>query len=314
MKLLNFPLFVFLIFALSSCSKDGLLAPKIPSTPDIVKANDVALVTTSCGAEYKKITLEAGIMLSFNDEAHFRTVLKCLEQDQDNYNDAFNRQHANYSEEDLNDLIDRTGFEEEQPLIDFERSYSGFASLRAKIEHENLVWEAAATQKFEELPEVSTIADHILRTILTENCEVKIAGKIVNFCDGATKALNNCNSKGCCKFGIHYGVQFVGNDRAVVKMLYFNGGLWSHVSSSIISYRRAGNRWRRFRSRKTAEYNIYLRSSQCKVNLFERDDRTRNRRRVSVGHTFFNRGPRVGPRDVFGEYVFLGTNGDLELF
>jgi len=291
-----------------------MLAPEIPSAPEVVKANDVTVVTTSCGTEYKKITLEAGVMLSFNDEAHFRSVLKCLEQDQDNYNDAFNRKYANYNEEDLNDLIDRMGFDEEQPLVDFEQNYSGFSSLRAKIELENLAWEAAAIQKFEELPEVSTIADHILRTVLTENCEVIIAGKIVNFCDGATKALNNCNSRGCCKYGIQFGVQFVGNDRAVVKLLYFNGGFVSNVSSSVISYRRSGNRWRRFRSKKTAAYLISLRNKRCQVNLTTRDDRTRSRRRVTVSNIFFNSGTRVGPRDVIGDYQFFGTSGDLELF
>jgi len=71
-------------------------------------------------------------MLAFNDQAHFQEVYDCLEAAYEAHMDAFEAQWGYLSEDDYNDMADQLGFVDEQPLIDFEQTYS-FSSYRAQM-------------------------------------------------------------------------------------------------------------------------------------------------------------------------------------
>jgi hypothetical protein len=79
-------------------------------------------------------------ILKFNSAADVNTVLNQLEADYDNYNDDYDSQYPNLTEEQLDDMDEQNEFDEFQKFKDFENIFGGFCSKRAEIENVENTW------------------------------------------------------------------------------------------------------------------------------------------------------------------------------
>src|ERR1044072_2623621 len=86
-----------------------------------------ALATSHCWGD--GVSLYCGDVPCFANESIFETVLNCLQQHYDHYNNLFQSHFSSLSDSAFNDTADALGFNDEAPLDSFENNYS-YASLR----------------------------------------------------------------------------------------------------------------------------------------------------------------------------------------
>ncbi len=87
------------------------------------------------------ITYEIGNnILRFNSSDDVNTVLDQLDADYENYNDNYENQYPNLTEDQLDDMDAQTGFDEFQTFRNFENLFSGFSSKRAEVENTETDW------------------------------------------------------------------------------------------------------------------------------------------------------------------------------
>jgi hypothetical protein len=87
------------------------------------------------------ITYEPGdCILKFNSAADVNTVINQLNADYDSYNDDYDSQYPNLTEEQLDDMDEQNEFDEFQKFKDFENIFGGFCSKRAEIENLENTW------------------------------------------------------------------------------------------------------------------------------------------------------------------------------
>jgi len=100
--------------------------------------DNIGIVYTYAGVS---ITYEFNAcILKFNSLADANAVLNQLEADYDNYNDDYDSQYPNLTEEQLDDMDEQNGFDEFQNFKDFENIFGGFCSKRANIEATEIAW------------------------------------------------------------------------------------------------------------------------------------------------------------------------------
>ncbi|MDZ4823024.1 MAG: hypothetical protein SH856_06160 [Flavobacteriales bacterium] len=71
--------------------------------------------------------------------AHYIQVYNCLEQEYEEYNDAWEIQNSSLTEDAYNALCESINFDEDKPLIEFETNLS-FSSFRAYLLQQELLW------------------------------------------------------------------------------------------------------------------------------------------------------------------------------
>lgn len=145
----------FFILSIYSCKKDELQSKaKIDSSQIAARGGDC----------FDGINRDCGLLM-FNSLEHFQSVYECLEDELEAHCDAMENANANLSDEDYNDLIESTGWDESQPLADFEATAS-HRSYRMEMENAEDLWLAnGATGPH---PDESAITDdEILATILS---------------------------------------------------------------------------------------------------------------------------------------------------
>lgn len=87
------------------------------------------------------ITYEAdGCILKFNSLADADAVLNQLEADDDNYNDDYDSQYPNATEDELDDLDEQNNFDNMKVYRDFEALFGGFCSKRSELEEIENTW------------------------------------------------------------------------------------------------------------------------------------------------------------------------------
>jgi hypothetical protein len=117
-------LFSFTIVIFHSCQREKELDD--PTDPEPALA-----IGSGCTP---KITLVCGSVLRFGSQTHFDNTYNCLEAEYEAHCDAFELANAGLTEDQYNDLIDATGWNEEQTLMAFESAFPGYFSLRKLIE------------------------------------------------------------------------------------------------------------------------------------------------------------------------------------
>lgn len=118
-----------------------------------------------------------GAILAFSDAAHYQAVYDCLDNECSVYNDAVEQQYGYLGEDDYNTLLDNMGYNEEQPLIDFETAHS-FFSLRQQLYDAETQWLQAGNDP-EFMPDNECIADPIQQTLYSTMNAVMIGGVIL---------------------------------------------------------------------------------------------------------------------------------------
>jgi len=110
-----------ILFSTTSCKKEILTDERQQPTPQLrEKLGKICL---------KPIKIFCDSILWFDDEQHYEMVYQCLEQAYEAHNDWFDQQTQNMSDEDAEAHAASIGFNEDQPLMDFE-AFQNFYSYR----------------------------------------------------------------------------------------------------------------------------------------------------------------------------------------
>ncbi|MBA3986301.1 MAG: hypothetical protein H0X63_06980 [Flavobacteriales bacterium] len=275
-------LFIAMVL-LNSCSKEDVLTNDVEnSTQGIEK-----VVFNVPGA---KSISTSGTMLSFSSFEEFESTVSNLVDLMDVHEDVFVRQYEHLNDEELNAIELSTGFVSQQPLIDFEEQYGFTNSLRKKYNELEAVW-----LNNEEL-DPTTDPDNTIyfsaaeQTLLNEHQEVMVAGKVYVF------------SKMSDTYEVHddYGTSLakINNNEDVSQdpniTSYEKSGasctLWKSSNTSpeyatnrkakriatfrwlpyygkskvkVISYKKSGNSWNRWRTDLGVGVQSYLYNSSC---------------------------------------------------
>jgi hypothetical protein len=127
------------------------------------------------------ISVENG-MLVFSSSTDVEQAMAYLEYKYEQYSDAFFSQYAGLSDDQLSDIEEATGFNDEQPYIDFENQY-GISSLRAQITaaEDNWLETTAGDSTAGPDPDDSYMDEDELRTLVNSNGELKVGSAYYHF-------------------------------------------------------------------------------------------------------------------------------------
>ncbi len=120
------------------------------------------------------ITVQNG-MLVFASSAAVEQAMDYLEYKYDQYSDAFASQYTSLTDDQLADIEESTGFNDEQPFIAFENQY-GISSLRAQITAAEDLWLAttAGDETAGTDPDDTYMDEVELRALVNANGEIKV--------------------------------------------------------------------------------------------------------------------------------------------
>jgi len=254
------------------------------------KHTGVRLVTLSNGSKTTYTMLEFG---SINI---YETTFAGLKADMDNYWDAFITENERLNEDELNAKADSIGFNEQQPLIDFENNLNFTNSMRFVFtEHEN-AWLYNDSLDPATNPSNTYVFSHEEMAMLNNNGEVKIGDSILILSkkgfilikDGSLTTLgaiengdssvlddrnvitnvNEENDKGACTSwkGRNSDPVIYASDKRVIKHVHFHSYPWKGVSSAeITSYKKkSSGGWKKWAMYMGVINQSYFRDSDCK--------------------------------------------------
>ncbi|MBS1765717.1 MAG: hypothetical protein JSS90_12210 [Bacteroidetes bacterium] len=112
-------------------------------------------------------------ILAFTDMQQFQDVYDCLDQAYETWNDDFESAHSSLSDDDYNDYCDSVGFEDDQPLIDFESSLN-FYSYRKYMNGLEDTWLANGADSASDPDNNDVLDDDILATMFSYDQAVMI--------------------------------------------------------------------------------------------------------------------------------------------
>ncbi len=120
------------------------------------------------------IVNENGI-LSFNSSGDVEQAIAYLEYKYDQYSAAFASQYSNLTADQFADMEETTGFNDDQPYIDFENQH-GIYSLRATLAAQENYWleNTAGDETAGVDPDDLYMNDYELRTLINSNGYIKV--------------------------------------------------------------------------------------------------------------------------------------------
>ena len=255
------------LFFIISCNKE--IIPNDNNTNSNIKV--VKLITLTSG--YKtSIT-----MLEFSDTNAYDSILSDLYQQVETHEDAFIAQYDSLNDSLLNAKEEEIGYNDQQPLIDFENSLGFTNSMRQVYDVDVEDWLNHDTLDSITDPDNTYVFDIEEMAMLNTGGEVKIGTAIlkltnegfIEFTDGDVNKLARFNSgdmtvlnepnvitsltensrSSNCKWwkGKNIWDKYA-SKRKVKKHLHFHAYPWKGTSSvRITSYKKRGRRWKRYR-------------------------------------------------------------------
>lgn len=169
----------------TSCNDDDMVSSTTEQSKVTLNKNKVTIFKLSkndlTGRNFNNNYDYSGEFLNFTSVEAFDELYLSLKNQLDNHNNYINSLVENIDdEEELNLFFNENNINPNQPLIDFENSLN-INSLRKKLETEEIEWlhTQSGDLNLDESPDNHRIADPILRTILNEDGEYMINGKII---------------------------------------------------------------------------------------------------------------------------------------
>ncbi len=120
-------------------------------------------------------------MLAFPDVETFVKVIDDLELQTEEHDDKFLKEWGHLEGDELDDMEDKLGYNPDQVLIDFEKQFSGFSSLRKKLRAEEEKWLNNEELDDKNDPDEHYIFDDEVRTVVNELGNVKIGNLLYHF-------------------------------------------------------------------------------------------------------------------------------------
>jgi len=136
-------------------------------------------LSISCLEEYGPISIEND-MLVFTDYEQLEGIRACLQEQVDMHNAWFDSQYGHLPPSEQQDIIEETGFDEFQPLTDFEAAL-GFKSLRQTINAAVTIWLQQDLLDFDNNPDNHPVQVDELRALLNPDAKVKIGETVYDF-------------------------------------------------------------------------------------------------------------------------------------
>lgn len=252
----------------------------------------------------------------YQDSVHFEQVYACLEQAYEAWQDAFEAAHGSLSEDDYEAMVASLGWQDEQPLIDFEAAI-GYISYRANMSSLEDAWLANGAPDPGPYAD-DVFVDEVMGTMFNKDGAAMIGGTILYYapdgdvyyipsdnqdcsvyeciqsgaggCNMDSVQIRKANGSSAC--GPYYVVEdsveyyYNDGDRKVSWFMKFNhtGGLsGQHVfRSEIRAYKKKNGNWKR---RRTAlgvnlEGTAFNPEEACKEKDGETNPQVAKRRKV----------------------------------
>lgn len=164
-KLFSFCLAITLI-GVAGCQKERLTQ----NSSNKNQFNSAAREGRDC---YEGVEIVCDHILKFTDMQQFQDVYNCLDQAYETWNDNFESLHSSLSDDDYNAYCDSVGFEDDQPLIDFESALN-FYSYRKYMSGLETTWLANGADSASDPENGDVLEDDILATMFSYDQAVMI--------------------------------------------------------------------------------------------------------------------------------------------
>ena len=129
-------------------------------------------------------------VLVFKDMASVNQTIDDLYRQVNEWNQAFVEKYKDLNEEDRNMLEEELGFDEQQPLIDFNKFYD-FFSLYQKVSEDEKTWLQQTDPDFSTNPDNHFVFQYSTRTILNTDCEVQVGDTLYKLTEDGYFAISN---------------------------------------------------------------------------------------------------------------------------
>lgn len=286
------PLFILLGF-LHSCIEDDSSAVKdsVAINNDIIGVVDFK-VNPSASLKGGGELATTGVMLSFPSFQEFKTTLETLEAALEAHQEAFYSQYEHLSEDEIDSIADAVGFNDQQPLVDFENSKNFSNSLRRKFNAAEAIWLNNENLDIQNDPIKNYPYDELEQALLNENQEVMIGGVVYVYRDAAViyqinqehqqmlsmlangqDISNNPNVTTTDKAGYSCTLwkektftKYYNNGSRMIKedLIWKSGTHHTRAISKISNYKKKGNRWKPRVAKIALKFNIdYYDRTSC---------------------------------------------------
>jgi hypothetical protein len=265
-----FYLFGLTAMIFAACSKEKNINPI-----DIASQNDLANIRV---ISYNN-GLKSGVsLLEFPSVTAYESAINTLIRRMDDYNSAFYAQYGNLSEEAYDAKQTELGYDDQQPLVQFETSLNFSNSMRQVYNTVENSWLNQSTLNIGTYPKIAYPYSLAEMTLLNSNGEVKIGVAILKLTkngfiwitDGSLPTLikinngdmstlnlpnvmsniNESSSSGDCKSWKAKEMEdtYVVNSKKVIKHVHFHAYPWKGTGSAeITSYKKNSHgNWRKY--------------------------------------------------------------------
>jgi len=181
---------------------------------------------------------------TFESAETFKAAYECLLECNDYHLDAIDRLYPDISSDDYNDLIEQEVIKEWQVFDHFAKAGNYNSLLRKDLKAEDK-WLAGGAE-IEDAP-VDLIVDDVLKALIDNNCEIKIAGELINICEDMQQEKD---LEWCTPYGVRS--DFAETDDGAYR-IKLSGSIYtiygtSAIAGKIVAYKKRNNgNWERNR-------------------------------------------------------------------
>jgi len=202
-------------------------------------------------------------MLKFNSVDHFRRVLECLEYEVEAHNDSFETAYSSYTDEQMDSIADLIGFNEWQPLVDFDTRL-GFYSRRKYIEDKIVQWldTSSINIPLQNNPDNLDGVSEELRTLLNVDGNVMIDNSTYNF-------IVSMFNPQCRRIHHNYATYVYdnGNKYYEIKVAVNSLPIVKTMTGKVTNFAIKKGKWKRSRARLFVQVSGYDRDADCNFPL-----------------------------------------------
>ncbi len=284
-----------------------------------------------------------GKMLSFPTFNDFEQTIVYLEEALDAHEEAFVTQYENYSNDELDSLETVVGFNSQQPLINFENDHNFQFSLRKEYNYLEEEWLNNEELNPNTDPDVIIPFDEILQTLLNDNMEVMIEGKVFSLgkrgkdyeisgdfensltaINDDTVLENDPNIKSYeyvvygepqCKSykGQNFWHTYAYNKKVKKRIAIRSVPFLCKTKAKVISYKKRRNRWRKHRITLGVSLQTSLKDNNCSYTARQGWKNKSRKRRKSRTARMWDNGfgyalKAQNASSVYGHFYYAGNN------
>jgi len=286
----TFYLFCLTAAILASCSKEKNADPIAESVQ--TDLSDIKVISYNQGMK------SGTTMLEFPSIDNYESTINLLSQRMDVYDSIFFVQYGSLSEDAYNSKMDEVGYNEQQPLIDFETSLRFSNSMRQAFVTVETSWLNQSDLDIATCPKKSYPFSIAEMSVLNANGEVKIGNSILKLTndgflwikDGSFTTLSSFNNGDMSTLNLSTVVtnlnranrsscdnweqrniahEYISNSKKVLKHVHFHSYPWKGTSSAeITSYKKNNNgNWKKHAIYLGVANQSYFKDIDCYASI-----------------------------------------------